>query len=179
MANVNQDSIDHLADSIVASTLGDDTAAIRNEEKVETNDWSYSEKTDEMTDATSYFASLMSSNYIQLDFPYEGQTYARILVRYMKKYGQDVLIQLTQGQIHGSEYNGTDFILVRFDDEKPKKYQFSESADGDATVVFLDNPRDFIAKAKAAKEIKIEVPVFQGGNPLFKFSSSKSLQWDR
>ena len=39
------------------------------------------------------------------DFPYEGYTYATISVRYMKKYGYDVTIVISKGQIHGNQYN--------------------------------------------------------------------------
>ncbi|MBQ5910165.1 MAG: hypothetical protein IIW85_07555 [Bacteroidaceae bacterium] len=139
--------------------------------------WSYQEEIDEMTDAVSKWAAIVSHNYINQDFPYQGETHAQITVRYMKKYGTDVIINITQGQIIGNEYEGTNYVTVRFDDAAPKKYYFNESADRSPETVFLRKPKDFIDRCKSAKEIKIEIPIYQSGNPLFKFWVDEPLEW--
>ena len=79
----------------------------------------YTEEVDEMTDAVSKWATVVSDYYINQEFPYQGETFAKIVVRYMKKYGTDVMIQITQGQIIGNEYNGTNYITVRFGADAP------------------------------------------------------------
>ena len=131
--------------------------------------WDFTISKDEMTDSKNIWASITSDNYISQDFPYEGNTRATITVRYMKKYGYDVLIQISQGQMNGRHYYGTDYISARFDENKPKKYYFNESADGDSKVVFLRNSSDFIKNCKKAKDIKIELPLYKGGRPIFTF----------
>ena len=55
-------------------------------------EWDLTISTDEMTDTKNIWATIRSDDYIIQDFPYEGRTYASITVRYMKKYGYDVLI---------------------------------------------------------------------------------------
>ena len=130
-----------------------------------------------MTDTKNIWAKIQSDNYISQDFPYEGYTYAFITVRYMKKYGYDVLVQISKGQINGSSYNGTDFITARFDGESPKKYYFDDAADGSSEIVFLRNSSDFISRCKKAKEIKIDIPVYKGGRPVFTFNVDEPLVW--
>lgn len=103
----------------------------------------------------SYWHSLSSNNYAYFDFPYEGGSYLTITVRYMKKYGYDVLLSISRGQIVGSEYNGTNYIRVRFDCDKAQKWYYNESIDGSNTVVFLQNPQKFIEKLQNAKDIII------------------------
>ena len=139
--------------------------------------WNFTIDKDEMTDSKNIWASITSDNYISQDFPYEGNTRAIITVRYMKKYGYDVLIQISQGQINGRHYYGTDYITARFDENKPKKYYFNESADGDSKIVFLRNSSDFIKNSKKAKDIKIDLPLYKSGRPIFTFHVDEPLTW--
>lgn len=141
--------------------------------------WHISSSTDEMTDTKNIWAKITSDNYISQDFPYEGLTYARITVRYMKKYGYDVLVEITKGQIDGREYYGTDYITARFDEGAPKRYYFNEAADGSSDVIFLRNKSDFIKKCKQAKNIKIDIPIYQSGRPVFTFHVDEPLVWPK
>lgn len=140
-------------------------------------EWDFTISTDEMTDTKNIWATIRSDDYIMQDFPYEGRTYASITVRYMKKYGYDVLIEITQGQINGSSYHGTDYITARFDEGSPKKYYFNNAADGSSDVVFLRSAQDFIKRCKQAKDIKIDVPIYQAGRPVFSFHVDEPLTW--
>ncbi|MBR1428094.1 MAG: hypothetical protein IJ582_03555 [Prevotella sp.] len=139
--------------------------------------WNISTSNDEMTDTKNVWASLTSDNFISQHFPYEGRTYAKLTVRYMKKYGNDVLLEITKGQIHGNNYRGDNYITVRFDDTPAKKYYFNEAADGSSDVIFINNKSDFIKRCKQAKVIKVEVPLFQEGRPIFTFSVNEPLVW--
>ena len=139
--------------------------------------WNFNIEKDEMTDSKNIWASIISDNYISQDFPYEGRTRASIIVRYMKKYGYDVLIQITDGQINGRDYYGTNYITARFDENSPKKYFFNESADGDSKIVFLRNSTDFIKRCKKAKNIKIDLPLYKGGRPVFTYHVDEPLVW--
>ncbi len=150
---------------------------ITSTEKKDSLTWSVFTTTDEMTDTKNIFAVLRSDNYISQDFPYEGETYSTITLRYTKKYGYDVLIQIDKGQIDGRSYNGTDYITARFDGSSHKNYYINESSDGDPKVVFLRNAKDFLNKCKTAKNIKIDIPLYQAGRPVFKFHVDKALEW--
>jgi hypothetical protein len=139
--------------------------------------WDFTIEKDPMSDTNNVWASIQSDDYITQDFPYDGYTYARITVRYMKKYGYDVLIKITKGQINGRSYYNTDYITARFDNGSPQKYYFNEADDGSSTVVFLRRSSDFIKKCKQAKDIKIDIPIYKGGRPVFSFHVDEPLVW--
>lgn len=137
----------------------------------------YSEKIDEMTDAKIKFASIRSENTVELNYPY-GECALTYCVRKNSNGVNDVYLVLSSGQFSGGEYDGSNYVMVRFDDFPATKYTFSEAADGSSDIIFLNNTKDFIRRAKKATKIKIEVPLFQEGNRLFRFSASKPLVWE-
>lgn len=139
--------------------------------------WKITTSTDEMTDTENIWATIKSDNYINQNFPYNGDTYAKITVRYMQKYGYDVIIEIDRGQIVGSDFQGTNAINVRFDDETPKKYYFNESSTYKTELVFLQNVDAFMKKCMKAHKIKIEVPIFDYGSSLFTFTIDEPLVW--
>lgn len=139
--------------------------------------WDFTIAKDDMYDTNNVWANIKSNNYISQSFPYEGYTYATICVRYMKKYGYDVIITISKGQIHGSRYNGDNYITARFDEGSPKKYYFNEAADGSSDNVFLNSKSDFIKRCKQAKDIKIDIPIYQAGRPTFTFHVDEPLVW--
>lgn len=160
--------VDTIAEVLEVDTSEPDQSSVQ---------WSISTEKDPMTDSKNIWAKIESDDYVTQSFPYEGYTYASITVRYMKKYGYDVLIQITKGQITGNSYNGTNYITARFDDGSPQKYYFNESSDGSSDVVFIRNTSDFIKKCKKAKDIKIDLPLYQGGRPVFSFHVDEPLVW--
>ena len=140
--------------------------------------WAYNRSMDEMTETENVWASLKSDNYIEQGFPYEGESYATITVRYMKKYGNDVILRIDKGQIVGIDVSGTNYVTAKFDDGEPKKYYFDDPADMSTEQVFLRNAKDFIKKCKTAKVIKVDIPLYQAGKPVFTFHVDKPLEWD-
>lgn len=143
--------------------------------EVEKKTWSLQTKQDEMDDSKSYWYSLQSDNYANFDFPYEGNSYLTITVRWMKKYGYDVLLEITDGQMVGDEYNGTNYVRVRFDGGKVQKFYYNEPNDGSSNLVFLRNAQKFIEKCKNAKDIIIEQEFYQEGVHQFKFHVDEPL----
>lgn len=143
--------------------------------EVEKKTWSLQTKQDEMDDSKSYWYSLQSDNYATFDFPYEGDSYLTITVRWMKKYGYDVLLEITDGQMVGDEYNGTNYVRVRFDGGKVQKFYYNEPNDGSSNLVFLRNAQKFIEKCKNAKDIIIEQEFYQEGVHQFKFHVDEPL----
>lgn len=139
--------------------------------------WDFTIEKDEMTDTKNIWATIISDNSVSQHFPYEGLAFAKITIRYMKKYGYDAIISITKGQIHGNRYNGNNYITARFDDGAPKKYYFNEAADGSSEMVFLSSKSDFIKKCKQAKSIKLDIPLFQAGRPVFSFRVDEPLTW--
>lgn len=170
----DSDSIDHFIDSLQSEV--DSIDKVWESKCATSGKWkTYSEK-DDMDDSMSYWHKIMSDNYANFSFPYnDGSTHLYIICRYMKKYGYDVLIQTDNGQMNGSEYCGTNYIRVRFDGGKAKKWYFSESNDGSSDVVFLNKPKEFIKECQKAKVIVIEQEFYQEGLQTFKFHADEPL----
>lgn len=159
----------NINDDVVVSTVDDNNFSRK-------KTWTFSYETDEMTDSKNIWASVISDNTLRQDFPYQGDTYAKITVRYMKKFGTDVIIEITKGQIIHSSLGGN-VITIRFDSDEPRTYSFNTSADHDPKCIFLFNAKDFIKRAKKAKTIKIQIPVYHSGNPIFTFTVDEPLVW--
>lgn len=158
-----------------------DASEEMNKPKVETvvdssvnNEWEYDSKDDEMTNSKSYFATILSDNGEVFAFPYdeEGGSHLMATVRQTKKSGTDVILGISKGQFNGQ------YVSVKFDDNAAKKYKAYSADDGSLDVLFIDNAKDFIAKAKTAKTIKIEAEFYQEGNRVFTFTADKPLKWD-
>ena len=158
-----------------------DASEEMNKPKVETvvdssvnNEWEYDSKDDEMTNSKSYFATILSDNGEVFAFPYdeEGGSHLMVTVRQTKRSGTDVILGISKGQFNGQ------YISVKFDDNAAKKYKAYSADDGSLDVLFIDNAKDFIAKAKTAKTIKIEAEFYQEGNRVFTFTADKPLKWD-
>lgn len=158
-----------------------DASEEMNKPKVETvvdssvnNEWGYDSKDDEMTNSKSYFATILSDNGEVFAFPYdeEGGSHLMVTVRQTKRSGTDVILGISKGQFNGQ------YISVKFDDNAAKKYKAYSADDGSLDVLFIDNAKDFIAKAKTAKTIKIEAEFYQEGNRVFTFTADKPLKWD-
>ena len=164
LSNVNDDSIK--------------TVAREKLEKENVKTWEESSEKDEMTDAMTYWSTIRSDNSEQFEFPYHGGAYLDLWVRKSPKYGTDVYIKITTGQLLCSKYDGTNHVTVRFDDAPAKRYGTIEPADMSPDQLFLSNAKDFIAKAKKARTIKIEVPVYQEGNRVFIFKLDEPLKWE-
>lgn len=158
--------------------LVDSAAVAEPEEPKSLKTWVESTSVDEMTDTKNIWKSLTSDNTVDFDFPYEGGSTLKISVRYMKKYGTDVLLQISKGQILCNPYNGNDFATIRFDNDPPQKFKYKEAGDGSADCVFLNNSQKFIKLASKAKKILVQIPIFQEGNPTFTFTVDEPLVWD-
>ena len=153
-------------------------ASSMNEQAQNIKTWKETESIDEMTEDRNIWKSITSDNSVDFEFPYNGGSTLTISVRYMKKYGTDVLLQISNGQILCNEYNGTNYATIKFDDEAPIKFTYTDSNDGSADIVFLKNTSKFISKAKKAKQIKVQLPFFQEGQKTFKFYVDEPLQWE-
>jgi uncharacterized protein (DUF1330 family) len=167
------------ADSTEVDTLADEDSFSRYNDDMSgatEGGWSRREETDPMNDSKSVFVSVTSDNTNKLGLPY-GDVYATIIVRKMKKYGVDVLIRTSDGQIFGNEYDNENYVTIRFDSNKPIRFYYNTSSDGSSDVVFLRKRAAFIQAAKKANTITVEIPYFQNGRQIFTFTTPKPLDW--
>ena len=151
---------------------GSDSSTTTGQEKFE---WTYEEAKDPVTEKTVNFATLASSN------TYENEDLdifrGFITVRNHPKWGQDVMISVRGSLIYGTDISGSNYVTVKFDTGKVRKFYFTESGDGDSHTVFLSDPRSFILGCKISRKILIEIPIYQEGRPMFEFETGKQLEW--
>lgn len=171
--NIERMEKKHLEDSIAAekSRIADSI-----EFAMSKSHWVERRSDDEMTDATNVWMSLLSDNQHEFEFPYNGGSKLQIDVRYRKQDGNQVILTLSKGQLQTTIFSNGNNVIVRFDDDAPMTFSTSEPADYSSSYLFLNNPRKFINRAKTAKKIKIQVPVFEEGQPVFEFEPAEPLK---
>ena len=158
----------------------DSIISVKNDSIVSTpNRWQYEKFIEEMDDSETRTATITSDNSMNFDSPYQGGSYMTIVVRKTKKWGTDVFIRISDGQFVCSNYNGTNYVRVRFDEKAPIKFTTNEASDGSTDMLFLDNPHKFITFAKKAKRILIEAPFYEEGFCVFTFTTDKKLEWQK
>jgi hypothetical protein len=157
-------------DSLTNSTL------TKEENIIEEQHWQYTDNEDQMTNQKRYFASCISSNEIDFDFPYDGGSKFTLTLRNMGK-GNEIVLQVSKGQfmpgIMSSEY-----CRVKFDNGETVNYTYNSAADGSADIIFLDNATTFYKKLKTAKNLMIEAPFFEAGRQIINFNV-EGLKWDK
>lgn len=137
--------------------------------------WDYSASKDAMGLGEVQIARNESLNTVDFSFPYGGPQHARLYLRSHPQYGKDLYLTISRGQILTDVSDGCR-VLLRFDDEKPTWVTGSGPTDHGSTTVFLSGVAPLINRMKKAKRLRIQIPVYQEGNPVFEFDI-EGLQW--
>ena len=87
------------------------------------------------------------------------------------------MISTSEGQFISNEYNGTNYVRIRFDNYEPVKFTTFLPLDGSFDELVIENSKKFIKLAKNAKTIKVEAPFFIEGLQVFTFNTNKPLVW--
>ena len=145
--------------------------------EVELASWQYKESKDEMRNKTSYFASKLSNNAVNLAFPYQGGSKISLMLRKHSEYGNDVMFSLSKGQFT-CRIDGC-HISVKFDEGDVEKYSMDESESGTNDVLFISGSKSikkFMDKLKKSKKMVIEVSIYDYGRAQFTFDT-QGLEW--
>lgn len=161
----NTESITETAIDTVAVTI-DSLAPIAS------HNWEYRESIDKMTSKPIKFAQIKSNESLDLKFPYDGVNYGQLTLR--NKDGLNIYLNIDKGQITGGYDNN--FITVRFDNEKPIKFSYSEPQAGNSNFIFIDNEAKFLSKLKKSKKVLISLPLYDEGNQILEFDTI-DLKW--
>jgi hypothetical protein len=138
--------------------------------------WEYDVAVDSMTSKRTLTASLSSSNSLSLNSPYSGPNFGRLFVRQHPVHGVDVAVVIDKGQIICDISNGCN-IAVRFDDKPVTTFLAVRPTDYSSTTLFFRGSARFIAAARQAKRILIQMTVFQHGQQVLEFDASAPLTW--
>lgn len=130
--------------------------------------WAYSVNEDPMTSRKSRFAIIESENTVDFDFPYQGLQRGRLMLRDHPTYGRDVIFSIERGQLLCPSYDDCQ-IRVRFDEGNPERWNAVGPSDNSSTSIFIRSQARFVQKLRAAKVVRLQVPVYQQGEPMFEF----------
>jgi hypothetical protein len=131
--------------------------------------WRYDMDEDPMTSAKTYFATVLSSNTIELGSPYGGPQYGTLMLRTHPRHGKDVIFRIQRGQILCRSYDGCT-VLVRFDDDEPVRYNANGASDNSTETIFLSNYSGFAERMMKAERVRIAVEIYRSGTPVFEFN---------
>lgn len=137
--------------------------------------WEYETKVDPMDSSSSKFARLDSTNTLELDFPYQGEQKAKIIIRKRKRDGTNAMFMVQRGQINMGIDGGN--LLIRFDEKPPQKFGITESSDHDSKFAFITNGSKFISELKKSKKTLIQVEFFNNGIHTMEFNT-EGFQWE-
>jgi len=146
-------------------------AAVAGErERVLADKWSYRTSDDKMTSRQAKFATIESENTVDFDFPYRGPQHGTLMVRDHPSHGRDVIFSIQRGQLLCRSYEDCQ-IKVRFDEGSPVTWNAVGPSDNSSTVVLLRNAAGFVTRLRAAKIVRLQVPVYMQGAPVFEFQA--------
>lgn len=130
--------------------------------------WTYRVNEDPMTSRKSRYASIESENTVEFAFPYQGSQRGTLTLRDHPTYGRDVIFSIERGQLLCQSYDDCQ-IRVRFDEGNPERWNAVGPSDNSNTSIFIRNQARFAQKLRAAKVVRLQVPVYQQGEPMFEF----------
>lgn len=159
-----------------ASGSSEGQAAISAENVVEQN-WTYETSTDEMRGIDSRFATVISTNTIDFDFPYNGGS--KLMLTLRKRGSEvDVMVAVTKGQfLCGARDCEAAF---KFDEGEVQSITMVEpdSHSSDLLFVSYDNTENkIISQLKKSQRLVVEVPFYKEGKKQFTFDVS-GLEWN-
>ena len=134
--------------------------------------WTYTKSEDKMSGRRISQATIRSTNEVNFDFPYSGKQKGRLSIRNHPRFGDDIIFSIDRGQLVGDPL-AKKTATVRFDDTEPIEYALNDSNDHGTTTVFFVNNEGFYSKLVSSNRVRISIPVYQEGNPIFEFDVSK------
>jgi len=158
----------------------DDSTRLGTVERVEPDKskskWIYEESIDEMTSSKRYFASIISDNEANFNFPYSGGSSLTLVVRNYGN-GNELVVGISKGQFMLSIMSN-EVIRIKFDDDQPMTVSFNSSDNGSTQWIFPNNSQRLITRLKSAKKVMIEAPFYDSPRQVFHFNT-EGLVWDK
>lgn len=137
--------------------------------------WSYGEEKDPMGRGAIKWAINISTNIVNLNFPYQGSQRAKLQVYIHPQYGRNVTLEIQRGQFMCRRDQCS--VLVRFDERAPVRYSSIGPSDNSSNLIFINDYASFLRGLRGAKVVRIEAEFFQQGMKIFEFDVA-GLKWD-
>lgn len=146
-------------------------------ENVKPKNWQYETSKDEMRGIESRFATTVSTNTVDFDFPYNGGSK---LILALRKRGSevDVMVTITKGQILCGIRSCE--AAFKFDNGAVQSITMSEPDNHSSDMLFVSYDKtetNIINQLKDSKKLVIEVPFYREGKKQFTFDVS-GLEWN-
>jgi len=119
---------------------------------------------------------ILSSNYVELGFPYQGMQKGQLTVRDHPRFGTDVFFAIQRGQIVSCGHY-RDGITVRFDNAV-KTWRCENGADGSNDIAFFNKTTDFLRYLQKAEVTVITMSIFQEGERSFEFNTKGFVPYE-
>lgn len=146
-------------------------------EDAKPKNWQYKTTKDDMRGTTTSFATTVSTNTVNFDFPYNGGSKLLLTLRETGNQ-KDVMVTISKGQILcGIQWCDLSF---KFDDGAVQSITMSEPDNHSSEMLFVvyDKTEDkIINQIKSSKKLIVEVPFYQEGKKQFTFDVS-GLEWN-
>lgn len=135
--------------------------------------WLYKSKKDDLHGVTTKFASTLSTNEADFEFPYSGGSNLILTVR-KNHAGADVYISITKGQFVCGVVDGCE-VAFKFDDGKIMSVTMVEPDSHASDVLFVgfdSTEEKIINKLKTSKKLIIAPKFYEYGDVQFTFDVS-------
>lgn len=126
----------------------------------------FSSEKDEMTGRLVKREVFESENTVDFAFPYAGGTRAWLELRNHPQFGKDVVFRISKGQLQCPSY-GECSVGISIDGGAPFAMRGVGPEDNSSQSIFLD--WKLATRLRDAKRVKLQVPTFQNGRPVFEF----------
>ncbi|HEX7693187.1 MAG TPA: hypothetical protein VF409_01785 [Sphingomonas sp.] len=135
--------------------------------------WTYQTTKDAVRNTTDSYASIVSDNKVEFDFPYNGGSTLQMTVRHDHR-GDNVYFVISKGQfVCGIDTCSGEMNI----DGTPRHLTLTGASDGSSDTLFASGESGIIKALKSAKKIIVELPFYQSGNQQFTFTTAKGLDW--
>jgi hypothetical protein len=137
--------------------------------------WFYKTVEEEMGRGKVTTATIISENSLRFGFPYEGEQWPHLVLRSHPKFGKDILVNIDRGQFL-CRYDDC-HVYVRFDNEKPQRFNASGPSDHSSTTLFISDFSRFLKGVRKADKTYIEAEFYNNGQRVIEFDTA-GLKWE-
>lgn len=172
-----EDSVPELKVEYASPTMKSLVEAPPSDSPKNSSRWSYQTFQDEMSAKQVHTAEVTADEPLSFGFPYNGGSYATLLLRKHPRKGTDVMLMVSKGHFLCRSYDGCS-VSVKFDDGPATRYHANEPSDHSTEVLFLSSEGKLISAIKKSKVTRIEAGFYQEGSRVMTFQTA-GLDWGK